>query len=100
MYVAPAARGRGISRAILDQLLQRARGLGYTRVRLETGNQQFEAIALYASAGFQPIPCWGPFMNDPKSLCFELQLFSRKRAGAPDPGRKARERPGGAPESV
>jgi GNAT superfamily N-acetyltransferase len=75
MYVAPEARGQGISRAVLERLLQEARDLGYTTVRLETGNRQSEAIGLYRGAGFQPIPCWGPFVEDPISLCFELQLF-------------------------
>jgi GNAT superfamily N-acetyltransferase len=74
MYVAPQARGQGISRAILDRLLATARELGYHRARLETGNRQHEAIGLYEGAGFRRIPCWGPYVADPKSLCFELAL--------------------------
>lgn len=81
MYVAPAARGRRIGRALLEQLLERARDLGYAAVRLETGNQQHEAIGLYRSAGFQPIACWGPFADDPKSLCFELPLAGSRLGG-------------------
>ncbi|MEP7104754.1 MAG: GNAT family N-acetyltransferase [Chloroflexota bacterium] len=76
MYVAPAARGQGISRVILEQLLRQARGLGYRQARLETGNRQPEAIGLYRSAGFQPIPCWGPFAGDPRSVCFEVRLLA------------------------
>ena len=76
MYVAPEARGQGISRAVLGDLLQHARDLGYRTVRLETGTRQTEAVGLYLGAGFQRIPCWGPFVDDPISLCFELQLFS------------------------
>jgi GNAT superfamily N-acetyltransferase len=74
MYVAPGARRRGISRAILERLLATARELGYRRARLETGNRQHEAIGLYQAAGFSRIPCWGPFVDDPKSVCFELGL--------------------------
>ena len=74
MYVAPHARRRGVSRAILGQLLDTGRELGYTRARLETGYAQREAIGLYESSGFEPIPCWGPYVADERSRCFELRL--------------------------
>jgi putative acetyltransferase len=74
MYVVPTARGRGLSRQVLAALEDEARGLGYSFVRLETGNLQAEAIGLYVSAGFGPIPRYGPFANDPKSVCFEKRL--------------------------
>jgi GNAT superfamily N-acetyltransferase len=74
MYVVPAARGRGLSRLVLTALQEEARALGYSFVRLETGNLQTEAIGLYASAGFAPIPRYGPFANDPRSVCFEKRL--------------------------
>lgn len=74
MYVAPAVRGTGVGRAILDALLAGARQAGYAAVRLETGNLQHAAIALYERSGFELIPCWGPFATDPKSLCFEKRL--------------------------
>jgi putative acetyltransferase len=74
MYVVPSARGRGLSRRVLDALEDEARALGYSFVRLETGNLQAAAMGLYASAGFEPIPRYGPFANDPKSVCFEKRL--------------------------
>jgi len=74
MYVAPAERGRGAGRAMLGWLLEAARELGYLRVRLETGRRQPEALRLYRTAGFRPIPCWGPFVKDPRSICMELGL--------------------------
>ncbi len=43
-------------------------------IRLETGDRQPEAIKLYASSGFEPIPRFGPFVDDPRSLCFEKRL--------------------------
>ena len=42
--------------------------------RPETGNRQTEAIALYVSKGFAPIPRYGPFVDDPRSVCFEKRL--------------------------
>ena len=74
MYVMPEARGRGLSRHVLSALEDEARALGYSLVRLETGKLQTEAIGLYASAGFLPIPRYGPFTNDSKSVCFEKRL--------------------------
>ena len=74
MYVVPQARGRGLSRRLLEALEEEARTLGYALVRLETGKLQAAAVGLYVSAGFQPIPRYGPFANDPKSVCFEKRL--------------------------
>jgi GNAT superfamily N-acetyltransferase len=74
MYVVPAARGRGLSRQILAALEEEARRLGYELVRLETGHLQPEAIGLYASAGFGPIPRYRPYVEDERSVCFEKRL--------------------------
>lgn len=74
MYVVPAHRGKGLGRALLAALEDAARELGYTTLRLETGNEAPEARALYTSSGYGPIPCWGPFATDPKSRCFEKPL--------------------------
>ena len=74
MYVVPHARRQGVSRAILGALLDGGRNLGFTRVRLETGYAQREAIGLYESSGFEPIPCWGPYVSDERSQCFERRL--------------------------
>lgn len=74
MYVMPRARGRGYSRLVLDALEAEARALGYSLVRLETGNLQAAAIGLYVSAGYGPIERYGPFANDRRSVCFEKRL--------------------------
>jgi putative acetyltransferase len=74
MYVLPAHRGKGLGRRILEALEDEARSLGYTTMRLETGNEAPEAIGLYTSAGYEPCPCWGPFATDPKSRCYEKPL--------------------------
>lgn len=70
MYVAPDSRGRGIGRAVLDRLEAEARALGVTRLVLETGTRQVEAIALYRRAGFTEIPAYGEYVLSPgTSLC-------------------------------
>ena len=74
MFVPPVHRGRGLGRMILERLEEEARGLGYAKMRLETGNEAPEAIGLYTASGYEPIPCWGPFATDPKSRCYEKRL--------------------------
>jgi GNAT superfamily N-acetyltransferase len=56
MFVAPDQRGRGVARALLGALEDLARELGYTTTRLDTGNRQPHALALYLSAGYLEIP--------------------------------------------
>jgi GNAT superfamily N-acetyltransferase len=65
MYVVPAARRRGIARALLGRLEHEARLLGATRLRLETGLHQPEAIALYASAGYVDGEPFGHYAGAP-----------------------------------
>jgi GNAT superfamily N-acetyltransferase len=55
MYVVPQARGRGIARSLLTALEDRARELGYSIVRLDTGPKQEHSRRLYESAGYAPI---------------------------------------------
>lgn len=74
MYVAPAHRGRGHARTLLRALLDHARAQGMSRVLLETGTEQPEAMALYASEGFTPVPAYGHYAHDPRSRCFARDL--------------------------
>jgi GNAT superfamily N-acetyltransferase len=74
MYVRPACRGRGLGRLMLEHLSAHARALGATRLRLETGIHQHEAVGLYERSGFRRIPPFGPYWNDPVSRCYEKDL--------------------------
>ncbi len=74
MYVLPAARGRGLGRRLLDALELEARRLGYRALVLETGEAQSEAIGLYRSSGYEPIPCYGAYAARAISRCFEKAL--------------------------
>jgi putative acetyltransferase len=74
MFVEPAFRRRGISRRVLTSLEDAARQAGYTKVRLETGTIQHEALGLYQSAGYHRIRCYGHHKDDPRSVCFEKVL--------------------------
>lgn len=74
MYVVPAARGRGLGAQILTALENEARARGVTRVKLETGPRQPEAIAVYLRAGYEPIPCWGAYATERMSRCYGRDL--------------------------
>ncbi len=74
MYVVRERRGEGLSRQILHGLEREARSLGYSTIRLETGDRQPEALGLYRSAGYDPIPKYGPYVDDERSRCFEKEL--------------------------
>ena len=74
MFVRPEARRQGISRVILTALEDLAREFGYQKVRLETGTRNPEALALYESSGYERIPCYGIYVHEPLSRCFEKQL--------------------------
>ncbi|MGQ0385284.1 MAG: GNAT family N-acetyltransferase [Gammaproteobacteria bacterium] len=56
MYLLPAARGRGLGRAMLQRCLEAATGRGYRRCYLETLSAMEAAQALYVQHGFQRLP--------------------------------------------
>jgi len=60
MFVDPAFRKRGVGRALMVRLLERARASGYRRVRLGTLHTMTAAQALYRDLGFFEIPRYRP----------------------------------------
>lgn len=74
MYVAPAARGMGLGRLLLETLEGHAAGLGVACIRLETGVRQPEAIGLYRSFGYVEIAPFGDYVLDPLSVFMEKRL--------------------------
>jgi GNAT superfamily N-acetyltransferase len=62
MYVVPAARRRGVARALLGALESEARAMGYAIVRLDTGPRQPHAKALYTASGYVEI---GDYNDNP-----------------------------------
>jgi GNAT superfamily N-acetyltransferase len=74
MYVVDAQRGRGLSRVLLAAIEDTARGAGVTRLRLETGYAQPEAIGLYETSGYVRIEKFGVYRDEPGSTCFGKEL--------------------------
>lgn len=63
MYTVPSARRSGTARAMLAAVEESARAHGRTRMILECGDRQPEAIKLYESHGYQPIPHFGHYRD-------------------------------------
>ncbi|MFJ9609447.1 GNAT family N-acetyltransferase [Kitasatospora sp. NPDC101176] len=76
MFVIPAARGRGLARAVLRHLERTAVEAGLTRAILETGTEQPEAVALYESEGYAAIRKFGIYREHPMSICLGKELFA------------------------
>lgn len=74
MYVAPAARGTGVSTAILTALEGEARRRGWRRLLLETGIAQADAMRFYEREGYAPIPNYGHYAQSEISRCYAKVL--------------------------
>jgi GNAT superfamily N-acetyltransferase len=75
MYVDPTVRGKGVGRTLLAALVAHARGAGMRRLLLETGTEQPEAVGLYESEGWTPVPAFGHYADDPRTRCYGLELL-------------------------
>jgi putative acetyltransferase len=76
MFVAPSARGSGVSTAVLDRLERFGLESGWSRLVLETGTEQPDAIRFYTREGFTPIERYGYYVDSDDSLCFEKTLVA------------------------
>jgi putative acetyltransferase len=74
MFVTAAARGDGVGRRILAELEAWARSAGITKLVLEAGDRQAEAIRFYERSGFVAIPCFGEYAEARLSRCYEKLL--------------------------
>ena len=68
MFVTPVARGMRLGHRLLAHLETDAWVNSITRLSLETGIYQPEAIGLYRRAGYQDCPPFADYQPDPLSL--------------------------------
>lgn len=76
MFVLPEARGRGLARRILAALEADARAAGRSRMVLETGTKQPEALELYASSGYVMVEKFGLYRTYEESRCMAKSLVA------------------------
>jgi ribosomal protein S18 acetylase RimI-like enzyme len=71
LYLREIFRGRGQGRRLAEALVDAARAIGYTAMRLDTVGRLTESLALYRSMGFCEIP---PYRENPHEDVIYLEL--------------------------
>jgi ribosomal protein S18 acetylase RimI-like enzyme len=77
LFVRPQHRDRRLGRVLVEAVIEEARKIGYTHMRLDTlPGKMDRAIALYRSIGFLEIP---PYYNTPvdSTTFMELDLLTK-----------------------
>ncbi|MEE4349717.1 MAG: GNAT family N-acetyltransferase [Pacificimonas sp.] len=74
IFTLPAARGRGVGRAIVAALEAEARRRGMTRMLLETGRESSDALALYRRCGYRERGPFGPYVDNGSSVFMERAI--------------------------
>lgn len=74
MFVEKTHQGKGIGKAIINELEKWAAEIGYSSMVLETGTRQLEAIHLYKKLGYQIIPNFSPYIGNELSICMKKEL--------------------------
>ena len=73
LYVKPEFRGKGFGKFLVNAVIDEAKKIGYTKMRLDTVPQMKEAINLYREIGFKEIE---PYRENPigGALYMEMDL--------------------------
>lgn len=76
VYVVPLFRRRGLAQVIVAALEDGAARAGHRSVVLNTGQEQPEALALYAALGYRPIDGYGIYACSPGAVFLGKDLGS------------------------
>ncbi|MCB2412707.1 GNAT family N-acetyltransferase [Demequina sp. TTPB684] len=77
LFVRPEHRGNGYARVMMGAIERAAFRVGATRLVLETGQAQPEAVALYQGIGYTRIPSYGTYAEDARSICMAKAIPTR-----------------------
>ncbi len=74
LYLLPAARGLGLGKAMTEAVIETARSLGYSELRLDTLPSMTTALRLYDLLGFERIgPYYAPTPDGTVFMRLKLQ---------------------------
>jgi putative acetyltransferase len=101
VYVRADHRGPGFGPILTNALLDRARELGYARIRVDTLPSMAAAIQFYQDLGFVPIPSYWPHPVT-GALFFEYEVGKppqpSRRSEASKPKRSGKQSPTSEPD--
>jgi GNAT superfamily N-acetyltransferase len=73
LYLREDFRGIGLGNALIESVIEDARGVGYKKMRLDTYPPKMgKAVKLYESYGFYPIP---PYYHNPHEGVLYMELI-------------------------
>ena len=75
--VAPGARRRGAARALLEDMLARARALGIASLTLEVAEDNAAGLALYRALGFEQVGRRRDYYRRPDASLMDARLLRR-----------------------
>jgi GNAT superfamily N-acetyltransferase len=73
LYVCPQYRGNGVGSALLNRLLEEARGAGYQDMYADTLESMAPALQMYKQFGFSEVPPYSPNAT-PHAIFLRLSL--------------------------
>jgi GNAT superfamily N-acetyltransferase len=86
VYVQPDFRRRGLAQLIVAALEAGAASAGHRWVVLNSGQEQPEALALYADRGYVPVPGYGVYACAPDAVFLGKELPAPRRDRTDDAG--------------
>jgi GNAT superfamily N-acetyltransferase len=74
MFVKPIFQGKGVGIALATEIISKATELGFSKMRLDSGEKQFEAHQLYRKVGFVEIPAYYDVPEDLRNWLTFMEL--------------------------
>ena len=74
MFVYTQFQGKGVGRALAEAVIQEARSIGYSLMRLDTSVRQIEAQTLYERSGFKRIEPYYELPEDVKNWLVFMEM--------------------------
>lgn len=74
VFVLPEYRGKKVASALMKCIEEKAKEKGFHTLRLETGADFADAVALYTKLGYTVVENYGQYKGMEQSVCMEKKL--------------------------